>query len=70
MGGINLAQDMEEWQAVGNIVINFWIPQDMGKFLKSWSLISFPDKDSAALRYLLTLAACDQYDSNPILNSD
>ena len=35
MGGINLAQAMEEWQAVGNIVINFWIPQDMGKFLKS-----------------------------------
>jgi hypothetical protein len=35
MGGINVAQDREERQAVGNIVINFWIPQNMGNFSKS-----------------------------------
>ena len=35
VGGIYLAQDREEWQAVGNMVINFWIPQNMGSFLKS-----------------------------------
>jgi len=32
VGGIHLAQDMEEWQAVGNMVINFWIPQNVGNF--------------------------------------
>lgn len=35
VGGIHMARDMEKWQAVGNIVINFWIPQNVGKFLKS-----------------------------------
>jgi hypothetical protein len=30
---MHLAQDMDEWWAVVNIVMNFWVPQKAGNFL-------------------------------------
>jgi hypothetical protein len=34
MGGIHLAQHREEWQAVGNMLIKFWISPQCGESLK------------------------------------
>jgi hypothetical protein len=32
---INMAQDRDQWQALVNVVLNFWVPQNEGNFLTS-----------------------------------
>jgi len=41
MGYIELAQDSDRWQALVNVVMNLWVPQNAGNFLTSKELISF-----------------------------
>jgi hypothetical protein len=35
MDWFNLAMDMDQWQALVNMVINLWVPYSFGKILNS-----------------------------------
>jgi hypothetical protein len=35
MGWIDLAQNRDKWQAFVNVVMNLWVPQNVGNFLTS-----------------------------------
>jgi hypothetical protein len=35
MGWIDLAQNMDRWQALANVVMNLWVPQNVENFSTS-----------------------------------
>jgi hypothetical protein len=35
MDWIDLAQDRDQWTALVNVVMNLWVPENVGKFLSS-----------------------------------
>jgi hypothetical protein len=41
MEWINLVQDMDQWRVLVNMVMNFQVPQNAGKFLSSCTIGSF-----------------------------
>jgi hypothetical protein len=41
MGWIDLAQDKDPWQALANTVMNLQVPQNVGKFLSSYTTGGF-----------------------------
>jgi hypothetical protein len=38
---IELAQDRDRWQALVNVVMKLYVPQNVGNFLTSCKLVSF-----------------------------
>jgi hypothetical protein len=44
MDWINLAQDMNKWQAVVKMVMNLWVLSNVGNFLINWEAVSFTRK--------------------------
>jgi hypothetical protein len=46
MERIHLAQDMDQWWALVNTVMNLWVLQNVGKFLRSYATSGFLNKGS------------------------
>jgi hypothetical protein len=42
MDWIHLAQDMDQWRGLINMVVNLRVPQNVGKFLSSRGIGGFP----------------------------
>jgi len=40
----DVAQDRDRWWAAVNVVMNLWVPQNVGNFFTSWKTISFSRK--------------------------
>jgi hypothetical protein len=38
---IDLAHDRDHWRALVNMVLNLWVAQHFGKFLRSWTTGGF-----------------------------
>jgi hypothetical protein len=41
MDWIDLAQDKDQWRALVNTVMNFWVQQNAGKFLSCYTIGGF-----------------------------
>jgi hypothetical protein len=41
MDWIKLAEDRDRWWALGNAVMNLWVPYNVGNFLTSCKLVTF-----------------------------
>jgi hypothetical protein len=35
---IDMAQDMDQWRALVNTLLNLWVPQNAGKFLRGCTI--------------------------------
>jgi len=38
---MELAQDRDRWQVLVNMVINFWVPQSAGNFLRTFITVKY-----------------------------
>jgi hypothetical protein len=52
MGWIDQAQDGDQWRALVNTVMNLLVPQNVGKFLSSWTTDSFSRR---AMKLVMTV---------------
>jgi hypothetical protein len=41
MDGIDLAKDRDQWRGLVNMVMNLWLPQNVGIFLSGWGIGDF-----------------------------
>jgi len=54
VGRINVAQDRDRWRAVVNLIINLWVPKNVGNF---WSeeVFAYVLHGVGLLAYFVTL---------------
>jgi hypothetical protein len=38
---VNMAQHKVQWRNLVNIAMNLWVPQRTGRFLPTWTVVSF-----------------------------
>jgi hypothetical protein len=53
MDWIHLSQDMDEWWGLMNILINLWVPYNVGIFLSNSPTVKIPKNDSAPPSWLV-----------------